>query len=95
MSDRHIPQAELQASRKLDVTIAKKLPALLAKLPSEVARSVSDAIYDQIGAPGGRVPAEIILGRKYRMLVESGHIAAFTDAEIVEANRKDIKEVPV
>ena len=38
MSDRHIPRAELEASRQLDVTISKLLPGILSKLPEDVLR---------------------------------------------------------
>lgn len=36
MSDRHIPRAELEAARQLDVTIGKLLPGIIKQLPQDV-----------------------------------------------------------
>jgi hypothetical protein len=92
MSDRHVSRAELQASKELDVAISKLLPGILEKLPADIVRSVSDSIYDIIGAPAGRVPAELILRKKYELLIAGGHIVAFTPEQIAEANKKEENE---
>lgn len=51
MSDRNIPRHEIQASNELDATIAKKLPAILEKLPADVTRQVTDSVYELVGSP--------------------------------------------
>jgi len=95
MSDRNIPRHEIQASNELDATIAKKLPAILEKLPADVTRQVTDSVYELVGSPAWKVPAELIRRRKYELLVHHGHIPAFTAEEIADANKKDIKEESV
>lgn len=95
MSSRGISPAEQQANNALDIVIAKRLPAILEKLPADVSRSITNTVYDLLGSPVGKVPAEVILKKKYKLLVDGGHIPAFTAEEIVEANKKDIKEEPV
>ena len=70
MSDRHIPRAELQASKELDVAISKLLPGILEKLPADIVRWISDSVYDIIGTPAGKVPAELILRKKYELLID-------------------------
>lgn len=92
MSGRHIPRAELQASKELDVAISKLLPNILSKLPEDVVRSVNDAICQIMPAPGAKVPADIILQKKYQFLIEGGYITAFTPEQIAEANKEDKKE---
>lgn len=92
MSDRHIPRAELQAARELDVTIGKLLPGIIKQLPQNVMQWVTDEVYRLIGSPAGKVPLEVILQKKYVLLLEGGHIAPFTPEQIEEANRKTEKE---
>lgn len=92
MSDRHIPRAELEASRQLDVTISKLLPGILSKLPEDVVRSVVESVYEVIGTPSGKVPADLILRKKYELLISGGHIVPFTPEQIAEANKEEKKE---
>jgi rRNA maturation protein Rpf1 len=86
MSDRHIPASETKAFQQLDIVIAKKLPGILEQLDPKHSQEVRNHVYDLTKNAGGKVPIDVILRMKYDFLVQSGHVKAFTDEEIILAN---------
>lgn len=88
MSDFNRNGEEMWDHRSLDNAVVVLLPDILASLPSEIARSVSDHAYDQIKLMGARVSLETILTKKYAWLVEHEQITPFTPQQIQQANQQ-------